>query len=75
MKEIIELAREYWRIRTSGELGEPRTAAHNALLDAMRKAGVQFATREHAAQIAHAMMVLDDAGIEMGVSKSEVNNG
>ena len=65
MNDVLKLAREYWQIREAGEMGEKRSAAHNALMDAMRKVGIPFWNREHAAKIAHALVVLDDVGLSI----------
>lgn len=67
--KVIKKAREYWQIRSAGDCGEARTVAHNELMDEMKRAGIRFDDREHAAIIARAMIVLDDAGFHMEVSR------
>ena len=63
MNNVLKLARRYWEIRNSGEIGDARSEAHNRLMDAMRAQGIPFWNREHAAEIAHALIVLDDVGM------------
>lgn len=49
---LVRLAQNYWTLRQRGDLSEARTIAHNALLDAMTAAGIEYEDREHAAAIA-----------------------
>ena len=64
MIEILEkLARAYISIRDSGEAGEARGMAHDALMDELREAGVAFEDREHAARIALAIVTLAEVGL------------
>lgn len=59
MMEMLEkLSRAYIAIRDSGETGEVRGMAHDALMDELRAAGVAFEDREHAARIARAIITL-----------------
>jgi len=48
---IKRIAEKYWQLRNQGELGEERVIAHNALLDALSAAGIDYENREHAAHI------------------------
>ena len=64
MIQVLEsLARAYIAIRDSGETGEVRGMAHDALMDELREAGVAFEDREHAARIARAIVTLAEAGL------------
>lgn len=51
LQHIKDTAEQYWNLREQGVLGEERTIAHNALLDALTEAGIWYEDREHAAQI------------------------
>ena len=57
------LARAYIAICDSGETGEARGLAHDALMDELRAAGVAFEDREHAARIARAIVTLAEVGL------------
>jgi len=57
------LARAYIAICDSGETGEARGVAHDALMDELREAGVAFEDREHAARIARAIVTLAEVGL------------
>lgn len=50
--EFLEIARNYWNIRNSGDVSDRRSFAHDALLDACTKCGIRYIDREHAAQLA-----------------------
>jgi hypothetical protein len=64
MIELLEkLARAYIATRDSGETGEARGLAHNAFMDALNEAGVEFEDREHAARIAQAIVALAEVGL------------
>ena len=64
MIQVLEsLARAYITLRDSGETGEARGMAHDALMDELREAGVAFEDREHAARIAWAIITLAEVGL------------
>ena len=64
MIQVLEsLARAYIAIRDSGETGEVRGMAHDALMDELLEAGVAFEDREHAARIARAIVTLAEVGL------------
>jgi hypothetical protein len=64
MTQVLErLARSYIAIRDSGETGEVRSLAHDALMNELREAGVAFEDREHAARIARAIVTLAEVGL------------
>lgn len=60
---LESLSRAYIAIRDSGETGEARGLAHDALMDELIAAGVAFEDREHAARIARAIVTLADVGL------------
>lgn len=64
MIQVLEsLSRAYIAIRDSGETGEARGVAHDALMDELREAGVAFGDRGHAARIAQAIVTLAEVGL------------
>ena len=64
MIQVLEsLSRAYITLRDSGETGEARGMAHDALVDELREAGVAFEDREHAARIARAIVTLAEVGL------------
>ena len=64
MIRVLEsLSRAYIAIRDSGETGEARGLAHDALMAELRAAGVAFEDREHAARIARAIVTLAEVGL------------
>lgn len=63
IRALERLARAYISIRDSGETGEARSLAHDALMNELIAAGVAFEDREHAARIARAIVTLANVGL------------
>lgn len=65
-KKLLNLCRTYINHTT---YDESYIIARDAVIDAMREAGIEYIDCEHAAEIAYSLVMLDDVNVRMEVTK------
>lgn len=74
MENLIDVCREYLYLRTN-TVGAERSQLHDQVMDGLSDIGIYYRDREHAAQIAKALVILDDASALEPLAQAFVESG